>query len=266
MFFTDTHAHIHMRPLNSRVKEILKSAAEQNVRRIVTIGIDTKDSASAFELASAYSGVYATAGVHPHDAESFGLKQLGTLEKLLSHSKVIAVGEVGLDFYRNRSPKDKQIEVFSLMADTALAVNLPLILHIREASKEVLEVLERIIGERDHPILFHCFNGDPLLMDWGMKRKKVYFSFAGNVTYPKAIELHKALARLPAERLFIETDCPYLTPEPHRGKENEPAYLPHTAKYVAKAKNISLSDLAERLEENFLSFFGNHPASGMDAA
>ncbi len=260
MFLTDTHAHVHMSPLNARAGEVLKKAVDQNVRRVVTIGIDLEDSTHAFELAAEYSGVYSTAGVHPHDAESFEFVQLGMFETLLSHSKVIAVGEVGLDFYRNRSSRDKQIEVFSLMADMALAAKLPLIVHTRDASTETVEVLDHIIGSREHPILFHCFNGDPMLINWGMKRKKVMFSFAGNVTYPKAVELHEALARLPLDRLFVETDCPYLTPAPHRGRENEPAYLPHTAKYVAEVKKVMPDYLAMKLEENFVAFFGEHQA------
>ena len=265
MFFTDTHAHLHMRPLSFRAADAVKKAAEQNVRRIVTIGIDLEDSKRALEFASGYTGVYAAIGVHPHDAEGFQFAQLGAFERLLSSPKVIAVGEVGLDFYRNRSPRDKQTEVFSLMVDMALAAELPLALHTRESSKETLEVLNSIVGERDHPILFHCFNGDSAILEWGMRRNAVYFSFAGNVTYPKATQLHDALARLPIERLLIETDCPYLTPVPLRGKENEPAYLTFTAEYVSRAKKISIGELGSRLEENFISFFGKRPAGSAAA-
>jgi TatD DNase family protein len=261
VFLTDTHAHLHSHPLSSRADETVKKAAEQNVRRMITIGTDLDDSVLAHRFASAHPGVFAAVGVHPHDAENFRIAQLGKFEQLLSYPEVIAVGEVGLDFYRNRSPKDKQIEVFSIMADMALGANLPLALHTRDASEDTVDVLERIVGGRELPLLFHCFNGDPVLLEWGLKREKTYFSFAGNVTYRKATLLHEALERLPTERLFIETDCPYLTPEPLRGKENEPAYLHYTAEYVSKAKKISMNDLATLLEENFKSFFKSAPVA-----
>ncbi|MDR2883687.1 MAG: TatD family hydrolase [Deferribacteraceae bacterium] len=252
---TDSHAHIHMPPLNEYTDDIVRRAAESNVKRIVTIGIDLADSIKAVEVANRYDNVYACVGVHPHDSEQFNFKDLGRFEKLLQNPKVIGVGEIGLDYYRNNSPKDIQIEVFAVMLDMAISAKLPIIIHTREATEDTIIQLDNILGGLDHPILFHCFNGADPLIEWGLQRKNCFFSFAGNVTYPKAIELHNAVAKLPLERLLIETDCPYLAPVPMRGKQNEPANLPHTAAYIAKRKGIPVELLAEQMEENFKRLF-----------
>jgi TatD DNase family protein len=255
IFFTDSHAHIHMPPLDQTTADIVKRANEHNIHRILTIGIDVKDSANAIKATMKYDNVYAAVGVHPHNAAEFNIRELSAFEEMLTKPKVIAIGEVGLDFYRNNSPKERQIEVFSLMIDLAISAGKPIIIHSREAAADTISLLENIIGDQDQKILFHCFSGEKSLLEWGMARKNCLFSFAGNVTYPKAVELHSALAQIPVERLLIETDCPYLAPIPLRGRQNEPAYLPHTAKYVAEAKNLGLENLASRLEGNFREFF-----------
>ncbi|MDR2870037.1 MAG: TatD family hydrolase, partial [Deferribacteraceae bacterium] len=235
--------------------DLLTRAHAQHIERFITIGISAADSREAVKMAERHADVYAAVGVHPHDAAEFDYKELGLLEELASHKKVLAIGEVGLDFYRNISPKATQIEVFSTMIDLAIASALPIIIHCREAAVDTVAVLENMLGKADHQILFHCFSGEQSLVDWGLARQNVMFSFAGNVTYPKATQLHAALAQLPLERLFIETDCPYLAPVPLRGKQNEPAYVTHTADYVALAKAISRQMLEEQLELNFRAFF-----------
>ena len=255
MFYTDTHAHVHMKPLSSTADEVIKRAAASGVGRMITIGTTVADSKDAVKMAGKYSNVYAAVGVHPHDAQEFDYKQLGVLEELAQNPKVLAIGEVGLDFYRDLSPRDRQKEVFSTMIDLASASNLPIIIHERDAAPDLTAVFDDMLGGADQRILFHCFSGAQHILDWAMDRKNTMFSFAGNVTYPKAMQLHEALAQIPLERLFIETDCPYLAPVPQRGKQNEPSYLPYTAEYVAKAKNISTDALAEQLEANFKNFF-----------
>lgn len=254
-FLTDSHAHIHSKPLKHIAGELIERAAENNIKRITTIGTDLADSAEAASMAEKYKDVYAAVGVHPHYAAEFNYKQLGAFEELASKPDVIAVGEVGLDFYRNISPKDVQIDTFSMMIDLASGCNLPIIIHSREAAADTVKTLENMLGNTDHPVLFHCFSGEDSLVEWGMKRKNVLFSFAGNVTYPKAVQLHAALGKLPADRLLIETDCPYLAPIPFRGRQNEPSLMVHTAKFVSAAKNMTVENLASQLESNFTSFF-----------
>lgn len=253
--YTDTHVHINMKPLKYRAAELVQRAAENNVTRMITIGTCVEDSAEAVKTAEKFENVYAAIGIHPHDAKEFNYKDLGTLEKLAQNKKVLGIGEVGLDFYRDISPRKTQEEVFITMLDLALAAELPVIIHTRDADAETARVLDNMLGDSGHPVLFHCFNGAQNLLEWGMARKNVMFSFAGNVTYPKATLLHDALAQIPVERLFIETDCPYLAPIPLRGKENEPAYLIHTAKYVSAAKQMDETRFAEQLEANFKRFF-----------
>jgi TatD DNase family protein len=252
---TDTHAHIHIPPLSQDLGSLLARAKDAGIGRIITIGTTVADSRDAVRLANKHAHIYAAVGVHPHDAAEFDYKQLGILEDLANNKKVLAIGEVGLDFYRNMSPKDRQIEVFTAMIDLALAANKPIIIHCREAAEDTLATLDNMIQTNDHPVLFHCFSGEQSLIDWGLARQNVRFSFAGNVTYPKAVQLHEALAQIPLDRLFVETDCPYLAPVPLRGKQNEPANVAHTADYVCKAKSISRPELEAQLEANFMEFF-----------
>jgi TatD DNase family protein len=227
-----------------------------DVRRVITIGTELADSTAAAEIAANHRGIYAAVGVHPHDAEEFSAKDLGAFEVLLQQPSVVAVGEVGLDYYRDHSPRDVQKDVFAMMADMALSSGKPLLIHSREAAADTVAVLDSIFKDKSHPIIFHCFSGDKLLLEWGMKRDDCYFSFAGNVTYPKAVQLHEALRAIPLDRLLIETDAPYLAPSKMRGKQNEPSYVPMTAAYVAEAKGVAGEELAGQLEVNFTNIFG----------
>lgn len=256
-FFTDTHTHIHSGPLVKELPEVRQRAYDANVRRMITIGTDLADSKAAAAIARQHPEIYAAVGTHPHDAAGFSHNQLAGFLELLKQDKVTAVGEVGLDYHYNYSPKDTQIEVFAVMADLALSENVPLIVHSREAAKDTVDVLDSVFGGTDHPILLHCFSGDRLLLEWGLTNENVMFSFAGNVTYPKATQLHGALKEVPAARLFIETDAPYLAPNKMRGKQNEPSYIPLTAAFVAAAKELETESLAACLEDNFTRFFGN---------
>lgn len=255
-FFTDTHAHIHSEPLSTEINAVLARALEANVQRILTIGTDLADSVAAAGLAGRVQGIYAAAGVHPHDARDFSLPQLSELEALLKKPGVVAVGEVGLDYFRNHSPREAQMEVFAMMCDLALSSGLPLVIHSRDAAQDTADILDGVFGNTEHPIIFHCFDGSRLLLDWGLRRERCYYSFAGNLTYPKAAQLHEALQGVPADRLFIETDAPYLAPSKMRGKQNEPSYMVMTVAYMAQDRGFSEGELARRLEANFTGVFG----------
>jgi TatD DNase family protein len=257
MFFTDTHAHIHFPPMAKSIPAVLARAAEKGVRRILTIGTSLPDSRKAVKTAESFEGVYAAIGVHPHDASAFSRRNISEFEALFASPKVIAVGEVGLDFYRNLSEPKKQKEVFSIMLDVALARKLPVIIHSREASADTARLLKQLDEDTSLPIILHCFDGTDELLNFGLKRGNVFFSFAGNVTYKKAEQIASALLKVDLEHILIETDSPYLAPVPLRGKDNEPSYITHTAEFISKSRGIAYDELALILEKNFSGIFGS---------
>lgn len=181
---------------------------------------------------------------------------LHEFEAMLRSDKVIALGEIGLDFYRNHSPQERQEDVFAILLDLAVAEEKPVIIHNRDATSRCMDVMDPIIGSRERNGIIHCFNGDKDFLRWALDNG-FYISYAGPVTYKKSDDLRETLKYVPAERLFIETDCPYLAPMPYRGKTNEPARTVFTAETVCAEKGLSLQELAHRLEENFRTLFGD---------
>lgn len=257
LFLTDSHAHLHFPPLAEDIPAVLRRAAEKGVRRILNIGTGLDDSRKAAEAAERYDGVYAAIGVHPHDADNFSRRDISKFEELFKLPKVIAVGEVGLDFYRNLSPPKAQEWVFAVMLDIAFARKLPVIIHSRDAAMDTAMILRQMDTDNSVPIILHCFNGSDELLDFGINRGNVFFSFAGNLTYKKAEKITASLSQLSVDRILIETDAPYLAPHPLRGKDNEPSFIVHTAEFLAKNKNITHDELALNLEKNFSGIFGS---------
>jgi len=254
--FTDTHAHIHFSPLSEELPEILNRADDNGVHRIVTIGIDLKDSIRAKETAEKFDNIFFTAGVHPHDATEFTLAQVAQFEELVTHPKAVGIGEIGLDYYRNHSPHDRQKEVFLTFLDMAVSSEKPVIIHNRDASKDCIDVLNSVVKKRERNGIIHCYNGDRDMLKWALDNG-FYISYAGPVTYSKSNDLRDTINYVPPERLFIETDCPYLTPMPFRGKTNEPAHVVYTANQICKIMNFNLVDFAVQLESNYTQLFGN---------
>jgi TatD DNase family protein len=253
--FTDSHAHIHFSPLADVIEEVLQRASDNYVKRIVTIGIDLKDSIAAKKLAEKEENIFFTAGVHPHDSSEFKFDQIAEFEKLVQHPKNIAIGEVGFDYYYDHSPRNVQKDVFLTFLDMAVAFEKPVVIHNRDASKDCIEVMDSMIKGREKNGIIHCYNGDKDIMRWALDNG-FYISYAGPVTYPKAQELRDTLNFVPLDRLFIETDCPYLTPMPYRGKTNEPSRVVYTAKEVCDNKGVTLKELAVQLENNYIQLFG----------
>jgi TatD DNase family protein len=253
LFLTDTHSHIHFSHFED-INLLLMNMKENAVKRTITIGIDYKDSLNAFNLANKYDNIYASIGVHPHDSKDFTYSQIADFEILLSNKKVIAVGEIGLDYYRNHSPKEIQKDVFLTFLDMAISNNLPVIIHNREATKDCISVMNSIDFKLDNVGIIHCFNGDKTMLKWALD-KGFMISYAGPVTYSKADELRETLKYVPLDRLLIETDCPYLSPSPVRGKQNEPAFVVFTAYTICSIKEIRIKQLALQLEQNFISLF-----------
>ena len=239
----DSHAHLEMDAFDPDRPQVIERAFNQGIKRIITIGTDLDSSRKALALAKAYPDIWATVGVHPHDAASFNPGILPQLIKLAGEPKVVALGEIGLDFYRNLSPQKVQKETFRRLIQLAREAALPIIIHDREAHKEVLTILREEKAEEIGGV-FHCFSGD-----WEMAKQcldlNFFLSITGAVTYKKGSVLEKVVRQAPIESLLIETDAPYLAPHPFRGKRNEPSYLVHTAEHVARLRGISLDELSQ---------------------
>lgn len=249
----DTHAHLHFAEFESDRAEMLARARVAGVRWMVNIGTDLDTSWQAVGIAEVDSDIYASVGVHPHDAAEADEGVFKTLEELATRPKVVAIGETGLDYYRNLSPRDVQAKVFRRQLTLARGVGKPVIIHCRDAHDDLLTILRE---ERAHEIggVMHCFSGNVQFakasLDLGF-----YISIAGPVTYPNARKLPEVIKAVPEDRLVIETDCPFLPPQPHRGKRNEPAYLPITAQRVAEIKGRPVGELGELMSTNALRLF-----------
>jgi TatD DNase family protein len=236
----DTHAHLESCP--GGPEAAIAEAADAGVDRILTIGRE-----QAVELAAHNGGVWAVVGWHPHEAAE---ADVAALRPLLSQPRVVALGEVGLDFYRDNAPRDDQRRVFSEQIDMANETGLPLVIHTRDADDETFPMLERA----QVPVVLHCFSS-PVRLDEAVSRGYM-LSFAGNVTYPKAVELQEAAARAPAELLLAETDSPYLAPVPFRGQRNEPAHVARVVEALAALRGTDPARLAERTSLAFDGLFG----------
>jgi TatD DNase family protein len=250
----DTHAHLHFPGFAEDLEAVLARARAAGVRGMVTIGTDRETSEAAVALAEREPDVWATVGLHPHDAEAGDDALFADLERLAGLPRVVAIGEMGLDFFRNLSPRPVQEAAFRRQLALARALRKPAIIHCRDAHAETLAILaeERV---RDVGGIMHCFSGDVEIarrcLDLGL-----LISLAGPVTYPNARALPAVATFVPADRLVVETDCPFLPPQPYRGKRNEPAYLTITAARVADLRKESLVELGPRMAENARRLFG----------
>jgi TatD DNase family protein len=242
----DTHAHLDA--LDDPAAAVTR-ARDAGVTRIVTVGTDPVSWAKTLPLAEEHDGVYFVAGVHPHEAASD--VDFRELERLLLHPKVVAVGEIGLDYYRDYAPHDAQAKLFIYQLGLAKKAGLPVVIHNRAADEDTVSILRQWF---DGTVVLHCFSSPPLL-DAALEHEW-YVSFAGNVTYKNAEDLRTAARAVPAERILAETDCPYLAPQPVRGKTNEPAYVMHTVAALAEARGDSPDELGARIDENASAAFG----------
>lgn len=242
----DSHAHLDMLKDHSGA---LSRAADSQVVQIVTIGIDLATSQKAASLAKEHAQVFNTVGLHPHDASQ--AKQDGywdQMKKLAQDSGAVAIGECGLDYYRNLSPKDDQRHAFTTQIELARELKIPLVIHDRDAHEEVVATL-RQMNAQDVGGVVHCFSGD-----LAMARQVIEMGFSigitGTITFPKNQELRDLVQQVPLDRLLVETDCPFLSPVPYRGKPNEPSYVVHTARALAQALDISFEELAAATRAN----------------
>jgi TatD DNase family protein len=249
----DTHAHLDDEDYGADREAMLERARAAGVRLVVNVGYSLESSRASVELASRYEMVYAAVGIHPHDAAKAPEGYLETLAELARHPKVVALGEMGLDYYRNLSPRPEQQKVFQEQLSLARRLDLPVIIHDRDAHGDLMAILEKE-GLGPAGGVMHCYSGS-----WEMARQCLamgfYISIAGPVTFPNAPRLREVAARVPLDRLLVETDAPYLTPAPHRGKRNEPAYVRFTAEEVARQRGMDAAELAKACAENGKSLF-----------
>lgn len=250
----DTHAHLNAIQYNEDLEEVIGRAQSEGVSTIVVVGFDRETITRAIELAEQYDFIYATVGWHPVDAIDMTEEDLNWIEELCSHPKVVALGEMGLDYYWDKSPKDVQKEVFRKQITLAKKVKLPIIIHNREATSDIMEILQEENASEVGGIM-HCFTGSIEVAKQCIDMN-FYISFGGPVTFKNAKKPKEVAAEIPLDRLLIETDCPYLTPHPFRGKRNEPSYVKYVAEQIAELKGLTFEEVAARTTDNAKRFFG----------
>lgn len=248
MKLIDSHAHLEMPDFRRDLDEVIQRALASGVVSILTVGTERKDWARTLEIAEAYPEIYAILGVHPHHAKQIDDQSYLTLRRLCQNQKVKAYGEIGLDFFRNLSPRELQTQRFREQIALARELGLPIVVHDREAHRETLEILR---SEKAAEVggIIHCFSGDYTMakacLDMGF-----CLSFPGSITFNKAEALHDVVRRVPLDSLLVETDAPFLAPVPFRGKRNEPSYVRYTAEKIAELKKVPFEKVAEATTHN----------------
>lgn len=249
----DSHAHLDMKDFDKDRQATLDRALEGGVTHIITIGTDLSSSLKALELANIYDFVFSSVGYHPHHATDTDPPVLRELEGLVSEPKVVAWGEIGLDFYRRYSPADVQVAAFRRQLEMAMDLDLPVIIHDREAHTELFDILEEMTRGKARGVI-HCFSGD-YDMAMALIEMGYHISIPGTVTYKKAFQVHEVATRIPLERMIVETDAPFLAPVPFRGKRNEPLFVTHTAQKIAELRNMDFQEVALQTSENAKRLF-----------
>ena len=260
MELIDTHCHLTFKPLDADLEAVLERSKANSVTSWITVGTSLEDSEKAVEFAERTDNLYATVGVHPHDAKEVRCDTLMQLRQLAGNVNVVAIGETGLDFHYNFSKQPDQLRVFAGQLKLAAELNLPIVVHSRNAFEETMDALEEH-GSGLKGVVFHCFGGSPdeaeLILERGY-----HISFTGVVTFKNADKARRAAKLVPLDRLMLETDCPYMSPEPMRKqKVNEPALMVHTARLLAEIKGMDLTEFAAAVTATSRAFFGLPSAS-----
>ncbi|MEE2876794.1 MAG: TatD family hydrolase [Candidatus Neomarinimicrobiota bacterium] len=249
--YTDTHAHLYYDDLIDQLDFVIKRAETASVKRIICVGTDLSSSRTSISIAERYDCVFATAGVHPHDAKDAPADYLTQVKELLSHEKVVAVGEMGLDFFRNLSFPDRQREVFRSQLELANELGVPAVIHNRDADEDLLKIIDEVSPKK---AVLHCFSSDVPTAERALNAGCL-LSFTGNVTFGKN-STEAVLKVTPVDRIMLETDCPFMTPVPNRGKVNEPSNIPYISKRIAEIKNMEPMEIARITSETAQVFFG----------
>lgn len=249
----DTHVHLNADQFNDDLQEVIARAQAEGVTKMVVVGFDRPTITKAIELCETYEFLYASVGWHPVDAIDMTLDDLEWLRELSSHPKVVALGEMGLDYHWDKSPKDVQKDVFRKQIQLAKQVKLPIIIHNREATADIVEILKEEKAQEVGGIM-HCFSGSAETALECLEMN-FYISLGGPVTFKNAKKPKEVAQAVPLDRLLIETDCPYLAPHPYRGKRNEPAYVKLVAEQIAELKGVSYEEVANATMENAKKLF-----------
>jgi TatD DNase family protein len=244
----DTHAHLDA--LEDDPADVVARARAAGVTRILTVGTDVDGCRRALELAERHDEVYAILGIHPHAANDATDDDVAEVRSLLAHPKAVGAGEMGLDWFRDYAPRDKQKHLFASMLEVAAETGKPAVIHTRAADADTVAALEGFGGR----VVLHCFSS-PHLLEPALDRGW-YISFAGNASFPKAVDLRLCARETPADRILAETDAPYLAPQPVRGRPNEPAYVMHTLEALAQARNEDPEELEQQIDRNASECFG----------
>ncbi len=252
----DSHCHLTYEPMSNALNETINRANKDGIKYMLTISTEDKSFEQILRIVNSYKGVYGTYGIHPHETKLHQhIKSIDIINKVNQNKKIIGIGETGLDFYYNHSEKKDQIYSFEEHILAAQEKNLPLIVHTRSAEKETLQILKKYSKNKATKILIHCFTGSRdfafKLLDLG-----AYISASGVVTFKKSQSLANTFRDIPNEKILVETDAPYLAPEPLRGKPNEPCYIIHTVRFLSKIKNLSFDEFSKITTNNFFNLFG----------
>lgn len=253
MMFIDSHAHLDDKQFNNDRDDVINQLSENDISMVINIGSDLKSSLFSKQLAQDNDNIYFCAGIHPHDSKSCTDVILSQIENLLSHNKCVALGEIGLDYFKNYSPHDIQREIFEKQLLMAKKHNMPICVHMRDATKDTVDFLRKYYPFNKSGVI-HSFSGSretaKIMLDMGF-----YISISGPVTYANAVNLRDVVSYVPIDKMLIETDCPYLTPVPKRPMRNEPKFVRYTAMKIAEIKHIALEDIAKATSNNALRLF-----------
>lgn len=250
----DSHCHLNFPQFKGNLDNIIKKAVESGVYRMLTISTKLSEINNIESISNLYSEVYNTIGIHPHECKKYNNLTSDDLMKYTYNPKCVGIGETGLDFYYKNSPKELQEKLFRLHIDVARNSSLPLIIHTRNADIETIKILKQEMKKGKFTGLLHCFSAGKELAEIAIDLG-LYISLSGIITFNKSKELRKIVSNLPIDKLLVETDAPYLAPEPHRGKCNEPSYVIHTAKVLSKLKNVDFKTISKKTTENFYNLF-----------
>lgn len=259
MSLIDTHCHIDFDNYNDDREAVLSRAAEAGVKRIINPAIDLETSAGIIQQAERYPAVYATVGIHPNSSADFEPSMIERLAELAAQGRIVAVGEIGLDYYWDKSPKQKQFQAFEAQLALAARLELPVIIHNRDASEDTIRILEDWAKTlppalRERPGVLHSVSAPQELAERALTGG-FYLGFTGPITYKNAEETRRLAAETPLDRILVETDGPFLTPVPHRGKRNEPAYIPLIVERLAAIKQISIETMGRATTDNAVRLF-----------
>ncbi len=252
----DSHCHLEYEPMALSLNDTIARANKDGVKYLLTISTTDKSLEKILKITNDFDCVYGTYGIHPHEAKNHkNIKSKDIIKKINLSKKIIGIGETGLDFYYNHSEKKDQIVCLEEHIDSAQTLNIPLIVHTRSAEKETLDILKRRKIEKDFKILIHCFTGSREFA-FNLLDLNAYISASGVITFKKSSELAATFNEIPNNRILVETDAPYLAPEPLRGKTNEPSYIIHTVKFLSQLKKVSFEEFSKITSNNFFDLFG----------